>query len=175
MDAPAGGAKPWRLRVLLLFSTWSRLNNRIHAAPEGRPGGGAKPWSVDYYTILYMFEAQQQDTRRRPRRTPRRTGQSPGDFEYYYYSLHVRGSTTRYTPPPPKGAPAAVQELVLSIFQEIPASAVQAYLSGRRSGGAKPRERQRIILRDLSTNSEGKSTIHPGSPGSSPLLRGQVH
>jgi hypothetical protein len=40
-------------------------------------------------------------------------GRTPGSVDYYYYSIPGRGSTTRYTPPPPKGAPAAVQELVL--------------------------------------------------------------
>jgi hypothetical protein len=73
-------------------------------------------------------------------------GRSPGSVDYYYYSL-VEVQKSGCTPPPPKGAPAAVQEPVLSIFQgnhlnisgEIPASDyldISSLGSPQRRGGA---------------------------------------
>jgi hypothetical protein len=45
----SGGAKPRERRLLLLFNTGPRFNNKIHAAaPEGRPGGGSGTSSVDF-------------------------------------------------------------------------------------------------------------------------------
>jgi len=87
-------------------------------------------------------------------------------------------STTRYTPPPPKGAQAAVHELVLLMIQgnhlntsgKIPAPVYSDISSsGRRSGGAKPRERHvTLILYDsflIIWEKQDDSAAPEGRPG----------